>query len=410
MVIPEVAAGFRVVRAARSPVAGEASAGEAATVTKAAQTIASAFLIPVMAADRSGLLEPAGFRSVSPGVYRCNRLSLGALGQVLFQVDCVRHEGDAMRPRLLEHVRYVESEDGVYVQGDLGACTIMGQHSFLWMSRLAPLLTGEHTLSELVAPLTADRRELVENLVAALAAQRLVADAQTEEPHTLRPEERAVYAPEIAFIRYGASSAERRFERLRETSVALYGSGPVLAALLEAGLRSGWREVRVVDAGTERADLMAAVERGRRDAAQDVQVLEGVDPRVVFAGADVVMHVCESEDEGDLTRVARACARQDVALGQIWVRREEAWLTTVPAVEAESCWRRVTARPHEEPGEGGGWLTGAVPAVLAAQAALACFEHLTGTAQPMHQPTLTRLDLRTLDTRRHRLHACQIAD
>lgn len=314
-----------------------------------------------------------------------------------------------MRPRLLEHVRYVESEDGVYVQGDHGACTIVGRHSYAWMSRLAPLLTGEHTLGELVAPLSAERRELVERLVEALVEQRLVTDAQDEEPHTLAADECEVYAPEIAFVRYAAGSAERRFERLREARVALFGGGPVLAALVEAGVRSGWRDVRVIDTGEVPADLVSAAERGRRDAAQAVRVLEGVDPRAMFADADVVLHVCEGDEVGEPARVGRACARQGVALGQVWVRREEAWLTPVSAAETESCWRRLAALPYQESGEDGAWLTGAVPAVLAAQLALSCFEHLTGTARAAKQPYLTRVDLRTLDTRRHRLHTCSLA-
>ncbi|WP_406314600.1 hypothetical protein OHA77_39895 [Streptosporangium sp. NBC_01639] len=316
-----------------------------------------------------------------------------------------------MRPRLLEHVRFADSDDGVYLESDHGACTISGRHGYTWLSRLAPHLTGEHTLAELVEPLSADRRQLVEQLVAALAEQGFVVDARPEEPHTLSPGERATYQPEIAFIRYGADSAERRFERLREARVVLRGGGPVLAALLEAGLRSGWRQVLAIDTGAVPADLAAAVVRGRRDAAQDVRITTaGADdvlpPDVLTSEAGVLLHVHDGEHPDELMRMSRACAQRETALGQIWVRGAEAWLRPVAVGESESCWHRLTAMPYEEkPGGSGGWLTGAVPAVLATQLALSCFEHLTGTARPPGQPVLTRVDLRTLETQRHRAHA-----
>ncbi|MFI6803208.1 hypothetical protein [Streptosporangium canum] len=316
-----------------------------------------------------------------------------------------------MRPRLLEHVRFADSDDGVYLESDHGACTISGRHGYTWLSRLAPHLTGEHTLAELVEPLSADRRQLVEQLVAALAEQGFVVDARPEEPHTLSPGERATYQPEIAFIRYGADSAERRFERLREARVVLHGGGPVLGAVLEAGLRSGWRQVLAIDTGVIPADLAAAVVRGRRDAAQDVRITTAgagdvLPPDVLPSKAGVLLHVHDGEHPDELVRMSRACAQRETALGQIWVRGAEAWLRPVTVGESESCWHRLTAMPYEEkPGESGSWLTGAVPAVLAAQLALSCFEHLTGTARSPGQPVLTRVDLCTLETHRHRAHA-----
>ena len=54
-----------------------------------------------------------------------------------------------MRPCLLADVRFAKSPEGVYVEGDQGACTIRGGHSYEWLSALAPHLTGEHTLAEL---------------------------------------------------------------------------------------------------------------------------------------------------------------------------------------------------------------------------------------------------------------------
>ena len=351
-----------------------------------------------------------------------------------------------MRPRLLPDVRFVRYAEGVYVHGDLGACTITGEHSYEWLSRLAPYLTGEHTLGELTESLSDERRELVEQLVGALAEQRFVADARDERPHALDDEERDVYAPEIAYIGYAHDSAEHRFERLRKARIAVAvtgtagageedegteGIGPVVAALIEAGLGSGWRDVRVT--GVPAAGLSAAVEAGRRDAAQQVLACEEVP-----GDADVVLHVHQGEDSAALTRISEQrsqaahgkTAHGKTAHGQVWVRGDEAWLTPVSDAAAAPYWRRLAGWPPTQEEPGTCLLTGPVPMVVAAQAALSCFEYLTGLAgNPADESTgdtstsgksatnksaenitedhaadlvMTRVDLRTLDTSRHR--------
>lgn len=315
-----------------------------------------------------------------------------------------------MRPRLLENVRYVDSEGDAYVQGDHGTCTIAGEYAYVWLSRLAPLLTGEHTLEELTRSLSSERRSLVRGLVTALAEHRFVVDAGTEQSHGLSPVELETYAPEIAFIRYGFDSAERRFERLREARILLVGSGPVLAALARAGLTSGWRDVRLIEAGGAPTDVAACLTAARRD--EDQKLCSGDLPDLeqarIWDETDVVLQVHDGERDDALLDLAARCAHHGTALGQMWVRHDEAWLSRVSAWNAVSYWRRLAGLAHQESGAGE-WLSGSVPEVLAAQMALSCFEHLTGMARGLRRPELTRVDLRTLDTRNHLVQPCQWA-
>lgn len=308
-----------------------------------------------------------------------------------------------MRPRLLADVRFVAVKDGVYMQSDLDACTLTGQHSHAWLTQLAPLLTGEHTMEELTASLPAPSAQMVKRLVEVLVERRFVVDAGRDQPHTLTLHELAVYAPELSFIRYGFDAAEARFEVLRQATIALVGTGRVLAALVEAGLGSGWRQVCTVGAAS--GELAGAIARGRRDEAQSVRACAQIPD-----GADVVLQVYDGQHAEGLLRVSRLCAERRIALGQLWVRKTEGWLSLVSAKAGTSAstWRRLTEPPGrrgEAPdAEDVDWLTGAVPAVLATQLALSCFEHLTGMACPVDRLALTCVDLRTLDTRRHRVH------
>lgn len=322
-----------------------------------------------------------------------------------------------MRPRLRDDVRYVPCDEGAYVHADHGACTLKGAQAYEWLERLAPHLTGEHGLAELTAELPADRRRMVVDLVQTLADQGFLIDAADEEPHGLSERERQIYAAEIAFVRYRLGSAERRFERLRQARITLAGHGPVLAALLEAVLVSGWRQIRVVAPAEEAEKLQEAAARARRDDDQRVRIdpataeplfrgttgpLSAGADGALSAGADVVFQV--GAEAASLLATALACP-DDVVLGQILLHPAEAWsVGPGPAATALSCWRRLAGLPHrDENDDGTNLLTGPVPAVLAAQSALSCFARFTGLAQPSEPPAATRVDLRTLETHRHRI-------
>ncbi|MFI9813823.1 hypothetical protein [Saccharothrix variisporea] len=279
-----------------------------------------------------------------------------------------------MRPRLRADVRYVKSSEGVYVRGSAGACTLTGGAAYEWLDRLAPFLTGEHALDDLVAPLKSEQRDVVEHLVRSLLDQQLLVDARDDEPHSLTEEEQRVYAPEIAFLRYATDSAEHRFERLRSARVALVGHGPVLAALLEAGLRSGWRRVEVC---TDDVVPPGAV----RDSAQEVVVHTG-------PPSDPDLLLCVSDRPMELDAKA---------VGLVLVGGAEAWVTAVgPPERVVACTRRLGSL-HDSDED---LLTGPVPGIIAAHVALSCFRHLTGTAA--EEPVLTRIDLRDLSARTHR--------
>ncbi|WP_169947004.1 hypothetical protein [Microbispora sp. H11081] len=304
-----------------------------------------------------------------------------------------------------DDVRFVECPEGVYVHSDYGSCTLRGRQAYAWLSRLAPVLTGRHSLAELTAQLPDDKRDMVEGLVGRLAEQRFVVDARQVRPHGLTEAELRTYAEEIAFIGYVLDSPEWRFERLRRSRLILAGDGPLLVALLEACAGSGWQRITVICPDTEA--VAQAADRARRDPDQEIHAISAEDQhRALTRDADVVLHI--GTDIDTLVTSARACEAAGVVLGQALVRPAEVWLGQVgrpSATAAESGWHRLAALPAATPPHSGeDWLTGPVPAVVASMLALACFSHLTGldavgTSQKLQ---LTRVDLRNLDTVPHR--------
>ncbi|NJP88495.1 hypothetical protein HCN51_03320 [Nonomuraea sp. FMUSA5-5] len=307
-----------------------------------------------------------------------------------------------MRPQLRHDVRFVECPDGAYVHSDYGACTLRGRQAYAWLTRLAPALTGHHTLAELTASLPADRRTMVERLVGQLAEQRFVVDARHPRPHGLTEAELEAYAEEIAFIGYALDSPEERFERIRHARLALVGAGPLLEALAAACVGSGWRHVTVITPATERARRVA--DASRRDPAQEIRTLPfSRDLRTIAEHADIVLQV--SADLDDLVATARACEAAGIMLGQALAGPAEVWIGPVgrpSETAAESGWHRLAGLPAATPAPPDeDLLTGPVPTVVAAILALACFSRVTGLDTGPERE-LVRVDLRTLDTLPHR--------
>ncbi|WP_166427681.1 hypothetical protein [Nonomuraea mesophila] len=315
----------------------------------------------------------------------------------------------AMRPQLRDDVRFVECPDGAYVHSDYGACTLRGRQAYAWLARLAPALTGRHTLAELTAHLPDDRRAMVERLVGRLAEQRFVVDARQARSHGLTAAELREYAEEIAFIGYALDSPEARFERIRRAQLVLTGSGPLLEALVGACAGSGWRRITVICPAPEAAGR--AADAARRDPAQEISTLAsthdtGLPGRAITGDADVLLQV--SGDLDELVATARACEAASVVLGQALVGPAEVWLGQVgqPAATAvESGWHRLAGLPSAAPAPPDeDLLTGPVPTVVAAMQALAGFAHVAGLDTDTER-RLTRVDLRTLDTLPHRFLA-----
>ncbi|TYB45786.1 hypothetical protein FXF51_59995 [Nonomuraea sp. PA05] len=304
----------------------------------------------------------------------------------------------AMRPQLRNDVRFVESPDGAYVHSDYGACTVRGRQAYAWLARLAPALTGHHTLAELTAHLPGDRRAMVEGLVGRLAEQRFVVDARQAHAHGLSEEESREYAEEIAFVGYALDSPESRFARVRRERLVVMGSGPLLEALAGACAGTGWRHLTVISPVPDAAGR--AAEAARRDPGQHFRTLAPA--AFAPAAADVVLQV--SADPGELVATARACEAAGVVLGQAFAGPGEVWLSQVgqPArTAAESGWHRLVAGRRFSADLDEDLLVGPVPAVVAAILALGCFSCVTGL-DTGRERALTRVDLRTLDTLPHR--------
>jgi hypothetical protein len=305
------------------------------------------------------------------------------------EIASVRDEVHDFYPRLLDDVRFIEFQGGVYIENGQGSCILRGDHAYAWMHRMAPYLDGTRRAADITRGLPDRHRAMAMTLIHALLENRFLLDARKDAHHTLTVAEQVEFADEIAFIRYRYDSAEARFQRIRNARILLIGTGPVASAVERAGRGSGWRHLDVDGSGGA------------------LKELEDLRSRVM--PYDLVVQIDHAENTDALVGASAACADAGIALAQVWVRHEEAWLTGVRTKQtcAKNSWR-LLAHPPEQGGDS--WLTGVVPDIIASQVTLSCFRHLADMrsehpGSPAGSSTgeqLMRVDLVTLETSIHR--------
>jgi hypothetical protein len=174
---------------------------------------------------------------------------------------------------------------------------LRGRQTYDWLTRIAPFLTGEHTLDELVDALDGARQARIRSLVEALHSGRAVRDAAGDLPHSLSAGVRERYAPVIGFVGRGADSPEHRFQRYRECGPLVIGSGQLVAPLVQALLTTGVAEVRVVLTAERPTDLgrmrqcLAVV---GPDAQGRVRIGTGAVTDALAGACGGILHVCET--------------------------------------------------------------------------------------------------------------------
>jgi putative thiazole-containing bacteriocin maturation protein len=338
-----------------------------------------------------------------------------------------------MRPQLLRDAYFLPLEgDGLYIRTSHRNVEIPNIPIYPWMQRLAPYLTGKRTLDELTRSLPDDKRRLVWELVESLYDHGVVRDLAEGRPHTLSEHELDRYEPEITFIETYATSPEYRFQTYREQRVLMVGSGLLIEAAVQAGLRSGLREICVLltdesltDQGRLNEHLASAQ---ARDASHSLKCelaptsLERTDWLAAVRQYDAVLHLASFPALGRALLLDEICAEAGAVLVQSVVLRDEAWIgpVSIPSRQTtrwQAAWRRlqpslaavVGCNFTDQAEVQCEFLTGAVPPIIANNLVFRLFTHVTETADRDGTQQLLRVDVETLLTSEHRFHAHPLA-
>ncbi|MGP4015823.1 TOMM precursor leader peptide-binding protein [Saccharopolyspora sp. 5N708] len=331
---------------------------------------------------------------------------------------------EQVKPKLKNDTLYLPSAEGIYFVSNHGTLTLDGKHIYQWVDKLAPFLTGAHTLDEITANLSEDRKRMVVGLISGLAEKGFIKDVSDDRPHGLDEDELAAYESEIAFIDYYRDSAAHRFQTFRDSKVLLIGSGQTAVALVQACLHAGAREVRVAvttESATDRSRIATYVEHARtRDRRQSLVELPDLDgSRDALESAvepfDVVIHVSDKPMLDRARLLNQICVERGTVVIQAVVHGGHAWIgpLVTSADRDGACWEcawlrvlgrsaaidaRFEDRADAVPSE---FLAGPTAAIVANQLSFEVFKHITGAGPVETTDALVRLDLETLQSSVH---------
>ncbi|MGW5640992.1 TOMM precursor leader peptide-binding protein, partial [Streptomyces sp. NPDC003832] len=166
----------------------------------------------------------------------------------------------ASRPRIRRDVLFTETPDGVLFHNADGGFRLTARSAYRFATLLVPHLNGDHTVDEICEGFGERQRAMVGELVGTLYERGFARDvparpaddvADASEPSAAVARR---YAPQIAYADHYSDDAARRFQRFRDTRVAVVGTDLVARWCVLSLIRNGCAAVGVLP-GLGRAEI-----------------------------------------------------------------------------------------------------------------------------------------------------------
>ncbi len=220
-----------------------------------------------------------------------------------------------VRPRLRADALFTATDGGVLFQYPEGQFVLKGRTAYPWMCRLAPHLTGAHTVAELCDGLPKEREDAVIGIVRTLLERGAVRDVRPDgsgarEGSSPLPEAvLARFRDQLAYLDHQLGGpAATSFARFRDTRVLIVGGGEAAESCAVTLLRNGLRAVTLTGAYEEAPHQLLLEQQDLRAAGCDADVVmravgeKGPDD----ADNDVDLVVACGTGHGELLRRNRA--------------------------------------------------------------------------------------------------------
>jgi hypothetical protein len=244
---------------------------------------------------------------------------------------------------------YSETSDGIYILSHEGPLVLTGDSIYQVIARLHPYLDGSHTLDELTASLSDQRKRQVTRVISSLLERNVLREIPGPQTAVTSGNQlEARYGPELAFIDYFRESPARAFGKYRESVALVTGARHLLPVFCGAVLRSGIRIVRAI------APAGRDLDNARRDPGQRLVYcpFDGADESAMISilrDVEFVFHIADQHMIEQARLVDRLCAEVGTRLFHAVVLGDQAWLGPFGAAPPDSAgwasgWRRLMAR------------------------------------------------------------------
>ncbi|MEW2578477.1 TOMM precursor leader peptide-binding protein [Streptomyces syringium] len=152
------------------------------------------------------------------------------------------------RPRIRRDVLFTETPDGVLFHNAHGGFHLNSPSAYRFATLVVPHLSGENRVEDICRGLGEKQRAMVARLVTTLYERKFARDAPApdEAATALAPEVGRRFAAQLAYVDHYVDDAPRRFERFRDTRVAVLGDDLVARWCVLALVRNGCASIDVL--------------------------------------------------------------------------------------------------------------------------------------------------------------------
>ncbi|MDH6119750.1 bacteriocin biosynthesis cyclodehydratase domain-containing protein [Kitasatospora sp. GAS204A] len=181
------------------------------------------------------------------------------------------------RPRIRGDVLFTSAPAGVLFHNAHGGFTLATKDAYRFASLIVPHLNGDRSVAELCLGLTERQQSMVVELIAALYKRGFARDAGPPAVgvSALPAQVATRFAAQLEYIDHYVGDAEERFQRFRQTRVAVLGDDPLALWCVLSLIRNGCCAIGVLPSLDWRGDSLAEVaaeERALADSGCPVSV------------------------------------------------------------------------------------------------------------------------------------------
>ena len=175
----------------------------------------------------------------------------------------------ATRPRIRRDVLFTGTPEGVLFHNAEGGFQLTAKSAYRFATLIVPHLNGQHSVLEISEGFGERQRAMLGELIRTLYARGFARDVpepdgQPGDEGFPSPDAARRFAPQIAYVDHYTDDAERRFERFRQTRVAVLGEDEAARWCVLSLIRNGSAAIGVLP-GLERPHIDAEAEEAAAD-------------------------------------------------------------------------------------------------------------------------------------------------
>ncbi|MFE1245157.1 bacteriocin maturation protein [Fictibacillus sp. NPDC058756] len=294
---------------------------------------------------------------------------------------------------------YPEPNKGVYLRNNGTSVRMEGSTIEKWLEKLIPMMDGSLTLGEITNGLPEPYEKQVYKISDVLFDNGFVSDVSQDLPHNLSESILKKYASQIEYINHLKDSGAYRFQKYRDTKVAVLSSGSLLYSLVQS----------LIDSGLPAFSIFAAQETDEKRLHKMIAKAKATDPDTLISITplekncenlqpfDYIIYGSEGNDLDQLRAIQKFCKKQGKTFLPVTIEKNAAFAGPIVTAESNACWESAYRRLHQTQETISYSSSSTADSLLANVAVFELFKTVTGVLENKIDSPIYRLNLETLE-------------